>query len=137
MKRKTIDVPTRARVEVLNITGLVADALRSLQATEGICLVSIPHTTCGLVINEYERGLVEDTERLARELLRPLSGRNGFSHDRIDNNAQAHLTSSLFGRSLTLPVRSGTLHLGTWQSLLLVECDGPRRRKVEVGFLAG
>jgi len=132
MKTETIEVSTSQKIDALNITGLVNEALRRLKVREGICLVSIPHTTCGLVINEDEEGLVEDVKRMARTLLTPLARQSPFLHDRIDDNAQAHLTSSLLGRSLIVPVTSGSLRLGTWQSLLLVECDGPRRRRVEV-----
>jgi len=137
MKSRTIEVATRERIDVVDITGLVRDALREMGAQEGLCLVSIPHTTCGLTINENESGLVEDIKGVARSLLAPLRRSSPFLHDRIDDNAQAHLTSALFGRSLALVVRSGALQLGTWQSLLLVEGDGPRRRRVEVSLLEG
>lgn len=38
----------------------------------------------------------------------------------------------LLGGSVTVPVEDGELALGTWQSILFVECDGPRSRNVEV-----
>ena len=54
----------------------------------------------------------------------------GWRHDALDGNADAHLRSSLLGRSVSIPVRDGELALGTRQSVLLVECDGPRDRSL-------
>ena len=53
-------------------------------------------------------------------------------HDALDGNADAHLRSSLLGRSVSIPIRDGALALGTWQSVLLIECDGPRERSLSV-----
>jgi secondary thiamine-phosphate synthase enzyme len=56
----------------------------------------------------------------------------GYAHDRIDNNADAHLKAVLLGSSETIPVIDGSLQLGTWQSIFLAEMDGPRTRDVKV-----
>ncbi len=53
-------------------------------------------------------------------------------HDALDGNADAHLRALLLGHGVVLPVAEGELDLGTWQSVLLVECDGPRTRTVAV-----
>jgi thiamine phosphate synthase YjbQ (UPF0047 family) len=45
------------------------------------------------------------------------------------------MAASLIGASLALPVIDGELRLGTWQSVLLVELDGPRERQLMVGFM--
>jgi secondary thiamine-phosphate synthase enzyme len=55
-----------------------------------------------------------------------------WRHDRIDENAAAHIKATILGPSETVPVRSGRLRLGTWQSIMLVELDGPRERTVIV-----
>jgi secondary thiamine-phosphate synthase enzyme len=56
----------------------------------------------------------------------------GWAHDELDGNADSHLRTLLVGASKTVPVTEGTLDLGRWQSVLLVECDGPRTRTVYV-----
>ena len=66
------------------------------------------------------------------DLVRPPEG---FRHDRVDDNARAHLTAVLLGHSMTVPVLDGALALGTWQSLFLMEIDGPRTRRVDMVFL--
>lgn len=137
MKKAThsIRISTDKRVSVKNVTHLIQQSLADSGLRTGICLVSTPHTTCGLMVNEFESGLVHDIERLSDELLRPLAKSGKFQHDRVDNNAQAHLTSALLGRSLSLPVLNSDLHLGTWQSVFLVECDGPRTRTIDLLFM--
>lgn len=57
---------------------------------------------------------------------------DGWRHDELDGNAASHLRALLLGPSVTVPVRDGDLSLGRWQSVLLVECDGPRTRTVDV-----
>ncbi|OJH50110.1 hypothetical protein MPF_0905 [Methanohalophilus portucalensis FDF-1] len=67
------------------------------------------------------------------ELLERLVPSNAdYYHDRIDNNADAHLRAVLLGNSETMPVRKGDLELGTWQSIFFVELDGPRKRDVGI-----
>lgn len=127
-----IEVATGPGIDVRNITAEVAAKLRLSPVREGIVCLSLRHTTCALTINEDERGLVEDIKRLAAGILDPLHAAGGFRHDEIDNNARAHLTATLLGTSLTLAMKGGSVVLGTWQSILLVEMDGPRKRQVDV-----
>jgi secondary thiamine-phosphate synthase enzyme len=131
----TLSVQTQGRHDLQNITAEVDGVIADTGISTGICLVSVPHTTCAITVNEDEQGLVEDLLRMAVELLAPIKARKPFQHDRIDNNAQAHLTSSIFGCSVMLPIREGGLHLGSWQNLFLVDCDGPRTRRIEITAL--
>jgi secondary thiamine-phosphate synthase enzyme len=55
-----------------------------------------------------------------------------YEHDELDNNAASHLRAILLGESVSVPIVDGGLSLGTWQSILFVECDGPRSRRVSV-----
>ncbi len=120
-------VSTNRKIDVINITGQVE---RFCKIKEGAVVVHIPHTTAGLIINEDERNLNSDMIRLYGEL-----ARGSWGHNTIDNNAEAHLVASLLNHSLTIPVSEGNLLLGTWQSILLVELDGPRERTVYVSEL--
>lgn len=98
-------------------------------AESGICTVFVRHTTAGVVVNENEHRLLSDIEGFLEEVV---PGDGGYHHDTIDDNADAHLRSILLGESVTVPVSAGKLALGTWQSVLFVESDGPRPREVEV-----
>ena len=128
-------VRTAGAVRAHDVTAAVRDAVRASGVHEGLALVSVPHATCALYVNEDEAGLRSDVERLARELLEPLGRGAGFAHDRIDDNARAHLMATLLSHQATLPVGGGEPLLGTWQSVFLLEMDGPRTRTLRVHVL--
>jgi secondary thiamine-phosphate synthase enzyme len=119
-------VRTDDRIDVIDITDRVVDALPAEEG--GVCTVFVEHTTAGVCLNEAEPRLIADIE----EFVRDLAPAEGWRHDELDGNADAHLRSMLVGRSVTVPIRDGQLDLGTWQSILVVECDGPRTRTVRV-----
>lgn len=123
-----IEVATDERVELVDITAEIEEALPATPG-RGICTVFVPHTTAGVVVNEPESRLLRDLEGLL-ERLAPTG--ESYEHDDVDNNADAHLRAVLLGESVSVPVVDDSLGLGTWQSILFVECDGPRRRDVSV-----
>lgn len=125
-----IDVSTNRAVDIIDITAQIAEQVPA--GHTGICTVFVPHTTAGIMVNEAESRLLSDIEAVLSQLI-PSDG--GYDHDAIDDNAAAHLRSMLLGSDLTLPVTNGELDLGTWQSILLVESDGPRTRTVTVRTL--
>ncbi|MFB6143220.1 MAG: secondary thiamine-phosphate synthase enzyme YjbQ [Halorientalis sp.] len=126
MPSETLEVPTEERVALTDITDRVAAAVPGSAA--GTCTVFVRHTTAGLTVNEAEPRLLDDIEAAVADLV----PESGWAHDELDGNADAHLRSMFLGRDVTVPVADGTLDLGTWQSVLLVECDGPRTRTVSV-----
>ena len=123
-----LQVDTDERVTVVDVTDDVAAAVPE-DVAEGVCTVFVRHTTTGVCVNEAEQRLLADVED-ALERLVPAD--EPYAHDRLDGNADAHLRAMLLGSSVSVPVLGGDLALGTWQSVLLVECDGPRTRAVDV-----
>ena len=117
-------VSTEARLDVVDVTDRVAAAVEG----EGTGTVFVDHTTAGVVVNEAEPRLLEDI----RTFLSDLVPDEGWRHDELDGNADSHLRAMLLGPSVTVPVVDGEPELGRWQSVLLVECDGPRERTVRV-----
>ncbi|MEM4972065.1 MAG: secondary thiamine-phosphate synthase enzyme YjbQ, partial [Sulfolobales archaeon] len=67
------------------------------------------------------------------EKLAPEKG--SYEHNRIDDNADAHLLSSLFKQFYIFPIHDGKLIRGTWQELIITEFDGPRTRMIIVMVL--
>jgi secondary thiamine-phosphate synthase enzyme len=113
----------------VDITGQVEEALREAKVSDGLCLVFVPHATAAVVINENaDPNVCEDI----LEALTRLIPEGRWRHDRVDNNAAAHIKATILGPSEAVPIRGGRLGLGTWQSLMLVELDGPRNRTVIV-----
>ena len=120
---------TRKKQEMVDITRQVADLVRQTGIADGMCLVYTPHATAALVINENaDPNVCEDT----LDAMSRMVPEGAWRHDRVDNNAAAHIKATILGPSETVPVHSGMLRLGTWQRLMLVELDGPRDRTVIV-----
>jgi len=119
-------VETDDHTAVRDVTDRVRGALPD--DADGTCTVFCEHTTAGLVVNEAERRLLADIE----SFVWGLAPDDGWDHDEIDDNAASHLRALVVGAHATVPVAGGEPDLGTWQSVLLVECDGPRTRTVRV-----
>jgi len=125
---QTLTVKTGSRVEMMDITSEVTEAIRKEGVAEGMALVFVPHTTAAVTINENAdpsvvRDILTETNKIV-----PLE--DGYQH--AEGNAAAHIKSSLFGPSLMLIVSGGRPVLGTWQAIYFCEFDGPRRRQVHV-----
>ena len=129
MKWTQIDVPTGARIQVLDITGTVAAELAKTGVKCGICYVYIPHTTAGLTINENANPDVARDILAGLARLVPATG--DYRH--TEGNSDAHIKASLMGFYVMVPVIDGRLALGTWQAIYFCEFDGPRRRRLLVG----
>lgn len=127
----SIHVETDSQIDVIDVTEQVTANVPEIDS--GVCTVFVNHTTAAVSINEAEPQLLDDIEQFVETLSAP----DGWRHDTLDGNADAHLRTSLLGRSVSVPVRDGELALGTWQSILLVECDGPRNRSLSVTTVPG
>ncbi len=121
-----IEIKTDKREQIIDITPLIQ---RNLNGKDGMAVIYSPHTTTAIIINEAESGLLQDILRFMDKLA-PRGA--GYMHDKIDNNADSHLKASLLGNSVVVPVENGRLMLGTWQRILFIEFDGPRRRRIYV-----
>ncbi len=122
----TVSVKTDQRLSVTDITAEIEQTVPD--GHTGTVTVFVEHTTAAVTINEGESRLLSDFETM----LSGLVDDDGWQHDRLDGNADSHLRTFLLGPSETIPVTDGSLSLGRWQSVLFVECDGPRTRSVTV-----
>jgi len=128
-----LSIKSTARRQFIDVTSQVVEVVRRSGVDEGICLVSAPHATAAILVNENEHGLIQDM--LAKiEALFPASAQS--LHNAIDDNADAHLAAVFIGNSKTFSVSKNALVRGTWQNIFLVELDGPRqRREVHIQIL--
>ncbi|MFB1064089.1 secondary thiamine-phosphate synthase enzyme YjbQ [Natrinema sp. H-ect4] len=120
-------VETESRLTTVDVTERIAAAVPD-DLESGTCTAFVEHTTAGLVVQENESRLRGDLESFLRDLVPD----EGHAHDELDGNADSHLRAALISPDVTVPVEDGELALGTWQSVLFVECDGPRTRTVSV-----
>lgn len=119
-------IETKKRIEVVDITDEVVACIGKGEA----CLVYVPHATAALIVNEFEPNIKSDYEKFFSKI-----AKGEWKHNSIDNNAEAHLLSALISPSVTVPIKDEKLELGTWQRIMLVELDGPRKRKITVKTL--
>ncbi len=124
-----IEIDTRRQTEIIDITSSVEGELIGSNVKSGICLIYTLHTTTGITINEAEGDLIHDIEKLLDTIVPEGAG---YRHDRSDGSAHAHLRAVLIGNSAVVPIERGMPVLGTWQRILFIEQDGPRRRRVYV-----
>jgi secondary thiamine-phosphate synthase enzyme len=127
------EIGTSRREVLVDITDRVAEAVRTAGVADGIAIVSSPHTTAGITVNEnadpdVARDLLHGLERLF-----PRHGE--WRH--AEGNSDAHLKTACVGTSATLPIEGGRLLLGTWQAVYFAEFDGPRNRRFDVTIVAG
>ncbi len=125
--QRTFSLDTSEHNQVVDITPAVRRILAESGVRDGQCLVYTPHATAAIAVNE------NDDPNIGTDLLRALgkmvAEHDGWLHDRVDNNAAAHIKSAIVGPSETIPVAEGKLQLGTWQNVFLCEFDGPRSRR--------
>lgn len=129
----TLSLQTRARAEMVHITGQLRDMVRREGWRTGALLVYCPHTTAGFTINENADPDVQRDMTAFMNTLVPQ--RADFRHR--EGNSDSHLKTSLFGPHVMLIVVEGEIQLGTWQGVYFCEWDGPRSRNVWVQFLPG
>lgn len=129
MYSKQFSISTSSKIELVNITPQVLKVVDEGAIEHGVAIIFSPHTTTAILINENEPRLVKDIEGAVKKLI-PWNGTYG--HNTIDHNAPAHIVGAFLGNSTTLIVEKGKLGLGTWQSIFLLELDGPRLRQVKV-----
>jgi secondary thiamine-phosphate synthase enzyme len=123
---RTITLRSTTRRQLIDITAQAIKFVEDSNITEGILTVSVPHATAAIISNENEKGLLKDIEAKIEELF-PQS--SAYSHNEIDNNADAHLAAAFLGHSRSFPVQARQLIRGTWQNIFLLELDGPRSRR--------
>ena len=124
---KEFTVKTSKRIEVLDITPKIESYLDDGNAV----LIFAPHATAAISIGEFEPNIKTDYERFLAELC----PKSDYMHNKIDDNAEAHILSAIIKPSLVVPVDNKRLVLGTWQRILLFELDGPRTRRIFVIML--
>ena len=135
-----VDLQTEKPFQFVDVSALVEERVRRSGVLEGSVAVQSRHTTAAVVVAENEEGLLADLEDCLatwapRE--RPwrhddLRYRQGPVPADEPRNGHAHAQALLLPASVTLVVTGGRLDRGRYQSIFLVELDGPRRRTVSI-----
>ncbi len=127
MTTNTFTVQTKQRRDAVNLTDKINAAMR---IENGVCHITAKHTTCAVTVNEgSDPNVINDVHNKLDDII---PAQDGYKHDRVDGNADAHIKASIIGFTASLPVKDGELDLGTWQSVFLLEFDGSRQRTVQI-----
>ena len=124
---KTLKVRSHQREELVEITEQVERELVQSEASEGVLVLYVQHTTAGLTVNENAD---PDVPRDMLHAFRTLIPQHGMGFRHGEENSDAHIKATLVGSSVTVPFKDGKLLLGRWQGIFLCEFDGGRERQV-------
>lgn len=130
---RSIEVRTKKREEIVDITREITAIAAASECREGLCTIFVPHTTAGVTINENADPDVKADILMALGKAVP----DSLPYTHGEGNSPAHVKTSLVGSSVSVIVVKGRLQLGTWQGICLCEFDGPRTRKVWVSISGG
>lgn len=133
MKTETLNFDTSGS-EFVDLTSEVSRFVSD--AGDGLVSVFVPHATAGVALMETGSGSEEDL-RAALDRLLPREDIYSHRHGSKGHGAD-HLVPAFVSPSLTIPVVDGSMTLGTWQSIVLVDTnrDNPQR-KVNLSFVEG
>ena len=126
-----LTIKTHRKREILDITDRVEAFLREQHpGHSGVCHLVVLHTTAALTTADLDPGTDADMLDAFEQIIPRLK----YRHPHDPEHVPDHILSALIGTSVGLLVEEGSLILGTWQRVILVELDGPRQREIAIGF---
>ncbi|TMQ63129.1 MAG: YjbQ family protein [Candidatus Eisenbacteria bacterium] len=134
--RKTLTYNIPARMDFVNITPEVEEAIRESGIQEGLCLVNAMHITASVFVNDDEPGLHEDYKRWLEHLAPFDASPKRYHHNRTgEDNADAHHKRQIMGREVVVAITKGKLDFGPWEQIFYGEFDGRRAKRVLIKIL--
>ena len=132
--KKELWFNTKNRMEFVNITPEVENAVKESKVKEGFCLVNAMHITASVFINDDESGLHADYKKwLADNIPHDPSL---YNHTLTgETNADAHIKRQFMGREVVVAVTQGKLDFGPWEQIFYGEFDGKRKKRVLIKII--
>jgi secondary thiamine-phosphate synthase enzyme len=133
-----VTVNTRKKMEVQDVTEKMNEVLAESGIKNGSVNLWVPHATAAIAVNEHDTELWEDI-LAAFERLVPIKAdyrhNAKYGWNPREQNSHAHILNCLIKPDVTIPLEAGRMLLGTWQSILFIEMDGPRARSIHVHIM--
>ena len=132
----TIQLHSEREGDIIDMTTQLSTIVKESKIKNGTLTIFVSGSTAAVTTIEYEPGLVHDfPEMLSRIVPKEIE----YEHDNTwhDGNGHSHVRSSLIGPSITIPIISGKLTLGTWQQVVLLEMDTRSRNRTVVLQIIG
>ena len=121
------------RIEFVNITDKIQQAVDKSKIKEGLVLVNAMHITASVYINDAESGLINDYQKWLKELV-PME--REYEHNMTgEDNAYAHLMRTIMGREVVVAISNSKLDFGPWEQIYYAEFDGQRKKRVMVKII--
>jgi len=127
----TFEVKTLKKDDIIDITGQIEEKVSENDVKNGLVHLLVLHTTCSLTTADLDPGTDEDILEACRAIIPQLN----YRHPHDPKHVPDHILSAIIGCSITLPVHETKLVLGVWQRVILIEFDGPRKRKIAYSFI--
>lgn len=121
---KALQLTTHKKDEVIDLTERLTRELP--ESGSGLCVITARHTTCALTFADLDPG----TDLDLLEALRAMTPKLAYRHPHNPVHAPDHILSSIISGSLTIPYTNGAFVLGKWQSIVLIEFNGPQERNL-------
>jgi secondary thiamine-phosphate synthase enzyme len=128
---KKLSIKTNNKVEFIDITTKIQNAVKETNLENGLVQIHIPHTTAAVTINENADPDVKAD--IKKEINKIVPFNDNYAH--LEGNSAAHIKSSLFGVDQSIMVENSKLLLGTWQAIYFCEFDGSRSRNIYLKFI--
>ncbi len=124
---------TSERIQFVNITHEVEEAVQESGVKEGLVLINPMHITASVFVNDNESGLLRDFKEWLEKLAPQKFDYN--HHQTGEDNGFAHLWRTIMGRETTIAISNGKLDFGPWESIFYGEFDGQRNKRVLIKVL--
>ena len=121
-----ISIETTKEKEIVDVTPFIEKQISKKGFVHGVCFLFVTHTSCALTTADLDPGTDLDMLDAFENMIPKLK----YRHPHDPSHVPDHILSALIGTSLTLPLQNGSLVLGTWQRVVLVEFNGPRKRDI-------
>ena len=138
MKSHTVKLKLniKERMEFINITPQVEDAIHESGVRDGLCLVNAMHITASVFINDVEPGLHRDYKKWLEELAPFDPSPDRYHHNRTgEDNADAHHKRQIMGREVVVAITEGRLDFGPWEQVFYGEFDGRRQKRIMIKII--
>ena len=130
----TFNIP--ARMDFVNITSEVEQAVQKSGVQDGLCLVNAMHITASVFINDDESGLLADYKQWLEQLAPFDPSPQRYQHNRTgEDNADAHHKRQIMGREVVVAISGGKLDFGPWEQIFYGEFDGRRPKRVLIKII--
>jgi secondary thiamine-phosphate synthase enzyme len=123
---KKFAINTTQTKEVVDLTSRLNELISETEINHGWGSLFVLHTTCCLTTADLDPGTDQDYLQ-AIERIFP---QGNYRHPHDPNHVGDHIMSSIIGPSVDFPIENGSLKLGTWQKVVLIELNGPREREL-------